>query len=198
MCPESLKGACLRPLVVPGQPGGWRSAGLGAHLSNYFPFLRAAHQHPAHPPGCLAWIEAWAFFFLTNLPYMLLSGGQPKSDCCKCWNSSRPWTGASPSGQPGGDGAGMGSVQGWCWRPCTPRLGAALASPVCFLLLSLPTWLGSALPVLQQGCCSSLLLAHRCVPPLLLSHPPPVPLTVCLLSPRSLRIPAPKARALRW
>lgn len=76
-CPQALAGATA-PWVIVGQQS-WRSAGLCAHLSNYFPFLRAAHEHLAHPPGCLAWIEAWAFFSSQTFHICSLVEDRPKA-----------------------------------------------------------------------------------------------------------------------
>lgn len=83
----------------------------------------------------------------------------------------------------------MGSAQGCWWRPCMPRLGGAQALPpappqhwhlLCrFLLLSLPTLLDPAEVVQLPPAGTSV-----CPPPSCSPSPLPVPLTVCLLSPR--------------
>lgn len=95
----------------------------------------------------------------------------------------------------------MGSARRCWWRPCMPRLGAAQALPpappqhwhllCCFLLLSLPTSPGSASRVLQQrgGTAPSSWHIRVSPTPSSVTQDPPslrrVPLTVCLLSPRS-------------
>ncbi|XP_074459158.1 LOW QUALITY PROTEIN: uncharacterized protein LOC141749490 [Larus michahellis] len=171
--------------------------------SNCFP--RAAHSHPVHPPGCLAWIEAWVLFSPHTCRICYWVGASPKIYCCGCWNSSRPWAGDTLAVEPTGDGAGTGSTRGCWWRCCVrgcqgPEPGLSLS----FLPstdVSLVVFCRSLCPCRQDlpslASSREMVCLHPpgmsvCPPPLLVSHDPPCPpsphgglLMVCLLSPCS-------------
>lgn len=210
LCPLNPCTLTLRPLLVPRQLGvmvGQQSLGVRRTSclpgttqpsSNCFP--RAVQSHPVHPPGCLAWIEAWAFSPL-----------QTFSICCSAEDG--PKFIAATAGPPPGRGwgaPGWGAIRRWGTDMGTslemlhaglpePGPGALCPAPAqcwclpCnFLLLSLPALPGPTFPGLQQSDGTPPSSWHACVSPTpsrSTRDPSPslrgVLLTVCLLSPRS-------------
>lgn len=110
-------------------------------MSNYFP--RAAHSHLVHPPGCLAWIEAWAFFSPQTFSICYLaedsrksiaatSGTPPDPGLGPRWLGSRQEMGQGQAlrGDVGRDAACRAArSRGWVSPSC---FSPALMSPMSF------------------------------------------------------------------